>query len=61
MVAALLLSSGVALAFKEIQCETDIKCVGTHKVVRMAGTDGFRAMYASTVATSCTATVTTTS
>ena len=45
MAAALLLSSGVALAFKEIQCETDIKCVGTRKVDRMAGTDGFNAMY----------------
>ena len=45
MVAALLPSSGVALAFKEIQCETDIKCVGTRKVARMAGTDGFNAMY----------------
>jgi Ca2+-binding RTX toxin-like protein len=45
MAAALLPSSGVALAFKEIQCETDIKCVGTRKVARMADTDGFNAMY----------------
>ena len=40
-----MVSSGVALALNEIQCKTDIKCVGTGRVDLMDGTDGFNAMY----------------